>query len=70
MITVVGLLVLGAALGLGGLFGCIVVAEWWDDRAERRLRPIRAERQQHEAAVMKLTQDAIQQMLNIARQNR
>ena len=70
MITVLGLLALGAVLGLGGLFGCIVVANWWDERAERKLRPIRAERQQHEAAVMKLTPDAVQQMLNIARQSR
>lgn len=70
MITVLGLLLLGAALGLGGLFGFIVIAEWWDTRADRKLGAIRAERQQHEAAVMKLTQDAIQQMLNITRHSR
>jgi hypothetical protein len=70
MITMLVLLLLGAALGLGGLFGLLVIADWWDTRADRKLGAIRAERQQHEAAVMKLTQDAIQQMLNIARHSR
>jgi len=67
MIFILVLLAIGAVLGIAGFFGVIGLLNWNDARISRKNYAMRAERAAHEASVMKITQDAVQQMLGIAR---
>lgn len=65
-----GAVVIGAALGIGGLFLYAAVMNAYDSRVRRKQNALRSERAAHEAVVVKAMQDAVAQMLNIARSSR
>ena len=66
MITVLALLVLGALLGIGGLFAWFWLTDLTRSRAQAK-RYAWLERQRSEARIQQITQDAVQQMLNVSR---
>lgn len=70
MITVMGLLIIGAILGVGGLFVWVWLDETFGAPA-RANQLARVELLRSEARLQQLTQDAVQQMLAAAqRQSR
>lgn len=68
MIAVLLWIVLGVVLGIGGLFAYGMIADSLDHR-RRLIRAAELQRQHSEARIQQITQDAVQQMLNIARSN-
>lgn len=68
MIIILCLLVVGAVLGIGGL----VTWVWIDDALNSRARAKEyawLEQRRSEARIQQITQDAVQQMLDVARRS-
>ena len=68
MIDVIVLLLVGVVLGIGGLLVWVRIDGAAASRARARNRA-RLEQQRSEARIQQITQDAVQQMLNLARRS-
>jgi hypothetical protein len=63
VITALLLIALGGILGIGGLIACAVAA----DRRNQAIRYAQMQQRRNEARIQRITQDAVQQMLDAAR---